>query len=573
MIEKSEGASLPSTNAVIEAQRLISYLKAIARLRLEIKSFQKDQETVKNGGHIFYCIDTNILQLFARPNLEGPRNERGGGGYGIVFPDDFKEQASTLGAVLSRFIFYDLVHKLRPLSERGLPLILLIGHDAEVHFVFDLLLRDERHYRERLTARRNQLASILRMITSETDQEKRIEIIRDQADDLLRRLFFDDFPADQFIRYSSLLTDGRISRLSSITESLIENVKHSVSSTKVRSALTVPITLVDQIEESSYRISWTKRLHAENPTRSERTLHPDASALARLELINRRLAGTAITLALITGDEGMYRAGSKYFPHRDSKLDFSMQYLRHPRAFLSADEVLVPGEAEDFRDGRRSFGLISNWLDTLLARYTSDRGPEIDAMRAIVSEAADGKSGLQRRVEDVLKADPVAAIQIRQQWDQHVSALRDEHSSASRLAREEIGRFLGSAVKTDEFKALELIDRRLAQISEGTWQSFFEAVVRTGYDIAVIGAHFGARRSRNAPPIDFSSFVATKEFVREVVSDGGLIKLKPDEMQSRIDKIAAEDKTGTPNYSLLRCCSLTRDVGTLPRCWRNAQFI
>jgi hypothetical protein len=540
-----------------ESLRLIGYVEASAKLRLEIAPFQRDQNEILAGRRILYCVDTNIVDLFTRPATTGPLSKLGFG-YGMVFSDDDDKSAAALGAALSRFIFYRLTHKLQAFEGPSIPLILLLGHDAEVRRYYDFVARREGDFRETVSEQRDRLVSILNVLIEEPDLEKRIEFFQEQASELFSRLFLDDTPTDHFNRFNRLIADSRIGRLSSFSSKLLADIDDRAEAQKVAAALASPSTLTDQIEESSYRIAWHERLTSENPARSANRLQPDIAALARLELLNRRLKGTNYTFALITGDQAMHRAAGKYQPFDEIGSHFANLYLRHPRAFLAADEVLLPAEAADRPSSRRSLGLVSNWLDALLAQYTSEQGPRLEALDRLLDMTPPAKKALYKRVEEILRIDVASADRIKSEWNHHSSALREEHSAPSNLARGEIERILGFDQSANYIDALEMIDRRLALKSERTWQTFFEAIVRTGYDLTAIGIIPKKRRSRNAPPIDFSSFISAKKFARAVISSDGFGTLEPSEIRESLEEIHDQDPTGYSSvlaFGMLFACA------------------
>ena len=161
-------------------------------------------------------------------------------------------------------------------------------------------------------------------------------------------------------------------------------------SREAQQAYGVPRTLQDQIVESSFRIDWERRLRRENPSRSDRRLKPDCAALARLELVNRRLRQHEPDrrLVLITGDEAMFRAGDEYRPISGERRTFSELYLRHPRAFLATPMVVLSGSGRPEASRAGSTDFVTDWLDTLLARYTGDAGVDGARLRDLADSAS-----------------------------------------------------------------------------------------------------------------------------------------------------------------------------------------
>jgi hypothetical protein len=527
-----------------EVDRLEGYVKAAASLRLEIAPFLQDQTEMLRGKRVLYCVDTNIVRLFTAPSSTAPKNRIGGAGYGVVFPDDDETSAGALGAALSRFIFYRLTHKLEADPAGSVPLVLLLGHDAEIRRLYDLVAKEERGDRKSVSERRKRLVTLLTDIAEEPDNEARLKIVRSEVENLFEYLFFGDTRTDHFNRFNQLISDGRIARLDSFASRLVADNSNRKEARIIEAALRGPSTFAEQSEESSYRLKWEERLSIAARFRSRHRLSPDIAALSRLEFINRHLRGTNYVLALITGDESMRRAASLHYPFGEEAEDFATLYLRHPRAFLAADEVLLPLEAAEPFAQQRSLGLISNWLDALLARYLTDQPPRsLENVRHLIdSPAPERLQRLRLRVEESLRLDAGAADRMKSEWDKHVQVLREEHSAPSRLAREEIERILGSKQSGRFVGVLEEVDRILAVRSERTWSTFFAAIVRTGYDLLTVDA--SEKRSRNAPPLDFDSLLQAKIFARSIINGKNYQPIESPQLQAQLEAIRSEDPTG-----------------------------
>jgi hypothetical protein len=302
----------------------------------------------------------------------------------------------------------------------------------------------------------------------------------------------------------------------------------------------MPNTIQDQIQESVFRLAWERRLGSANPARSLRGLRPDTAALARMEMINRRLATLNARLVLITGDEAMHRVASEYHPLDEAEGDFAQLYLRHPKAFLSSTQILARGEESPFHDSSIASDLIVNWLDSLLVRYMNYDGPKATKLKSIANEP-DGK--MPERIKDAAFRDPKAVGSIRSQWRRHTAQVITQHSLSSSIARTELTRILGEARMGGVADALDRLDRRLLSQSEITWQSFFRAVVHAGFDIALGEKKDNTLRNRNAPGIAFDSFPATKSFVQRALKNAPSYDLRAD-LSKCLPTIEKEDQFG-----------------------------
>ena len=308
------------------AVRLARYVSDAARLRSEIAPYEFDRRELDNGGDISYAVDTNLVMLYRRPHLHGPRSQRGEGGYGVVFHDDPRETSAALGAVLSRFVFYNL-------TGDATPLILLPGHDAEIRGMYEAVVRTATEEIAKVERQLRELPTILEELSGKESMEAQLEYLEKKTPDLLSYLYYSEDATVERSRFDQLLLDRRILRLVRALEGFDGHVSHDV-----RRAYAAPLTLKEQVLESTFRVAWERRLKPEkSPSRSGWRLRPDCTALARLELINHMLLRqreVSHRMVLITGDEAMIRAAAKYEPIPGDRRTFSELYLRHPRAFL-----------------------------------------------------------------------------------------------------------------------------------------------------------------------------------------------------------------------------------------------
>jgi hypothetical protein len=531
-----KNAAVPTTSSAV-SDALVSYLVAAAKLRLELAPYESDRELERVGGAVFHAVDTNIVTLFLAPHLMGPAGERGDGGYGVVFPGDDRETATALAAALSRFIFWNLTGAQQPL-------LLLIGHDAETRSIFEAVARNTKSAIDVLEASGKSLLSLLKRLKAETVDEERISLLEQFAPELLQHLFYEKGPASELRRFSMLFTQGRLMRLSVAIRQDQFFSENDKKNRELCRLFSVPSNIGDQLEESQYRVAWRKRLQdSAASSLKEHRLRADSSALARLQLINNKISGSNQRLVLITGDQKMFAAADSYKPYENRSETFSELYLRSPRAFLAAPDVLAP----DFTIGAahsRAPILINNWLDTLLARYTGAQGVRKKEIHNIAFGDPRAVATLQRLAADVTKVDPAAADSIKMVWSEYTTYLRASHAAVSDLARAEVKRYFGVTLERETEDALLSVERRLRRTGEQSWQAFFAALMRAGYDLLSIDDLASEQRCHDVPPISFDAFVKAREFVREVL--GGIVNSPAPEntLAALHDGLLIEDPTG-----------------------------
>lgn len=554
--------------------RLARYLTDAARLRREVSPHELDRFGSVDGGGISYAVDTNVVALYLQPNIMGPRSEHGRGGYGQVFHDDPPESSEALGGVLSRYVFYHL-------TGNETPLILLPGHDAEVRGIYEMVFRQAGEFLDEVDSQKEELHAILHEISRLQDLERKVEILESRTPALLSCLYFSKNPGVELSRFNQLITDRRIVRLAFALERWsVTSGEGSAMSHDVRQAYGVPRTLQDQIVESSFRIDWERRLRHENPSRSDRRLKPDCAALARLELVNRRLRQHehGRRLVLITGDEAMFRAGDEYQPISRERRTFSDLYLRHPRAFLATSMVVLsgPGQPDANRSGSTVF--VTDWLETLLARYTDDVGVDgarlrdlADsslALRELSDEITDQdmeEEGLEklyraasgskrnallliRRAMRVARIDPDAPDRIQSEWKKHFRLLATDHAGVSSIGRAAVEKALSDVLDRDVDEALDELERLLSQRSERTWTEFNRALVVAGFELLLDGGPADetrehVARKRHAPPVVIESCAWANDFVRRMAGASNVFDMfrsEADGLQTLMD----HDSTG-----------------------------
>ncbi len=514
---------------------LVTYVTAGARLRSELAPFEADFALHQEGGKVFYAVDTNIIWFYLNPGYYGPKRD-GIGGYAHVFPGDDDERvrvAEALAAALSRYI----IHHLNRFPSNGsyveAPLLLLDGHDAEVRATYDRLVTGVNRQSKTKLVHVARLKEALLALERVDEKEEQADQIRSSAQYIIEWLYLDTSELAQAKRISGLLTRGRLARLPAAAERVIGIVGER-NRREISKAFNPPADLIDRLWEGKLRQDWDQRLRKRKRADRELNLRADSHALARLEALNTALAPLKIRVCLITGDRSMIDAASAHRAENQEQTFLEM-YIRHPRAFLAARQVLMPAVQD--KDYAEDLGLVSSWLDTLLARFSSDDRPSLKQLSQITS----GKLELRPKAERVLELDPQAIGTLKADWARHTLAVRDEHAASSALAQEEIRRVVGKQAYSELHGILDSVEEALSSASDDTWDSYYLALVRTGFDLVQAGGgEPRKRRRRNAPPINFETFTEAKEFVRAIVAARGENPFAADEIERRLRLIECQ---------------------------------
>ncbi|RVT93461.1 hypothetical protein [Sphingomonas crocodyli] len=519
-----------------DVQELTDHIVAAARLRTEIAPFESDMTLTRDGGTVFYAVDTNIVLLFLDPKDRGPLRD-GLGGFTHIFPSDSGEEgiAEALAAALTRYIIYRTNTFVRDDQAISLPLLLLDGHDAEVRHAYDRFIVRSEGDVEQARTQLNLLKDELEWAVAAENVSERVERIKSSARTLLERLYFDNSHGALARKMGSLLSGGRLARLSVVGERFAQAVGLERSQA-IRQAFLPAHDLMASVEENRLRFEWDRRLRAYKKVQGK-SVAIDAGALTRLEIVNSKLREHKIRICLITADSSMISACSSYVPE-GTDTDFSQLYLRHPRAFLAADEVLTPANLSAAKQIGGN-GIMINWLDTLLADLTSDNGPSLDELGS--RAAGDNRSLLKERVQQVVSIDNNAIGTLVTDWSAHTQAIQAEHAATSNLAQEELQRTIGQVNFDQLDAALDLVQLALSKESEKTWDDYYRAVVRTGFDLLHAQSEGpGRRRRRMAPAVNFQSFTHARDFVREVIAARGVMRFGPGEIEERLALIEAQ---------------------------------
>jgi hypothetical protein len=537
MIEKRKMAvGDGSTKNSAIAEEFVSLVRSAARLRHEITPYLRDRHSGGGTSTTYYAVDTNVLHLFLNPSRSGPRTSDGGSGYGVVFDDDDEQLGTILGGALSRYIFDHL-------TGPDNPLILLPGHDLEVRIHFERkTIEVDNEARRQAKQERDELAGRLHQLTSITDEDAKIKWLKDNAPRLFDYLFGDASPSAELRRFNYLLSRGRIVKLASAIARIGFFGTDVNAARRMRNAFSLPMQAPHLAEESSYYNGWVNRLKADKKKKGYR-LENDASALARLELINRHLGQEHERLVMITGDMWLVEVAQEYFPEAKNGHDFATLYLRHPRAFLAAPEVLLPGEAEAAAQPPQAPKLLDDWLDTLLAPYTDEWGVSEELIREIALGNPERLRSLRERALNATKTNPAAAESIKAQWSEHTTRLRTAHTATSAVVRAEIIRVLGSKPDQRAEEVLSNLDRKLDEENEKSWDGVFQAVMQGGFELLALDEITDIGPRRNPPAISSGSFSKTREFVRKVMSSRGLDGVDQKQLTASLQSL--DDDTGT----------------------------
>jgi hypothetical protein len=284
-------------------------LQGAADLRLLLRHWQEDVNFKKKGRHIFYTVDTSILQLFVAPNRHKPT---------LFFVEDTTELTSFV-TVLADFIFFSLQKE---------PLLVISPHDVEMSGVFEAIARKVGKHID------VQTADVQELLTNTSGQSinQVIDVLIEKIPIVIEILSDGDQlgPMQELRRYQFLLQQHRL-----------RHISREVTLPHPDRRKEVWVRIKKQSSE------WYKWLNAAKGPGTTRTqLVRDAEVMAYLEWLNQEIAPDR-AVHLIAFDKGIMtvadQRAAEGHPH----------FVRDPRYFLMASWQQSGSPAGD----------VAGWID------------------------------------------------------------------------------------------------------------------------------------------------------------------------------------------------------------------
>jgi hypothetical protein len=125
-----------------ENEILASYLQAVANQRRFIQPWLDDLHFIKNGGKVFYAVDSDIVVLYTSPETQSIPSSGRKEGYAQIFPDDNNDLSIAIGRALGNHIF-------NRLNEKTLPILVIPPVDSEIRNVYAAIARGAEKEKER----------------------------------------------------------------------------------------------------------------------------------------------------------------------------------------------------------------------------------------------------------------------------------------------------------------------------------------------------------------------------------------------------------------------------------------
>ena len=243
----------------------------------------------------------------------------------------------------------------------------------------------------------------------------------------------------------------------------------------------------------------------------------EPEALATLQLINTRLAGSGIRFVMITGTRNILRVADKIkINEAGESYTFAQLWLRHPRCFLG-DSTIIDISTSGNQDNE-----LMQILDGFLA------GIEEKNLRQDSKSDQQFSSSYSSEIKEFQKA-----------WNKFTANICLDNSTAL----ENASWYDQDQVAVDLIKKLRSVEGGLRQLLKESWKTVFLAAIQTGF---LYTWSLENHRERNLPKLIFEDFHEASQFIEEVLTykPGSIIH----SFQLKIKKVKEDSSKGYTTY-------------------------
>ena len=448
------------------------------------------------------------------------------------------------------------------------PLVILPGHNSEVLASYDRLVDALRAHVGNSKPIKDVLQSFIAQMRKATSDEQRLSLTEEFQSELYGRLYVLEEPHDKFREFNRAFVEKR---LISFKRWLKMPALKDYFSDFEGLGQKEPRGMRREGSESWWRF----RLSGEK----EDSFNPnDEMALSALDLINRHLLAKNARLVLLTASPHILKIGRKYRPykHTDANIgqySFGDLYLRHPRAYLNEQKIMVSGQTNDAE--AHDSNDLDLWLDALLAEATQRQPTSLLEFRRSLKPQALEFRNLTRLADRTLRKKPGLHRQIYDGWVNYATRLASFHSAYSDEARSLFSRYL----QHENFDADGLLDgfeKYLRRLTEQSWDEFLFSAMEAGTELIMFPQGVAAQ---NVPTIFFRGLGAEADRITELSKQHGIIKSEEEvrsllrDLDSRAGSVdsyvstlcyallfAHAGRFGVANLIASRACSIADDL-------------
>jgi hypothetical protein len=510
-----------------ENEILASYLQAVANQRRFIQPWLDDLHFIKNGGKVFYAVDSDIVVLYTSPETQSIPSSGRKEGYAQIFPDDNNDLSIAIGRALGNHIF-------NRLNEKTLPILVIPPVDSEIRNVYAAIARGAEKEKERANTEVLEIRTKLSLLGEELNDEILLAKLKEIAPHVMRILSGSGKIAE-FRHFNYLLANTKITP----PEFLLK--QNLIDDEKIRYALTPVKDINGWLRFSRLFSRWQKLVNeTKSPQKSPEAVEIDAKVLAKVEWINHRMDPQMHRLVYITGDMSLHAAARMHEGYQENESHtFARLYLRHPRAFLAEHNILsMPKGTGSVTNGNP----FVESLDTFLAKF--QLGSTENNVKALDDLVHKKPADLAKMVKPVLDENPDFPQRFKESWKEYTNHLIMTYESPQ-AQEEEIHRDL-KALKNDLGKLIARVDDKLTEKLQESWNEFFSAVTAGGYSLLFVKQH--TLQPHCAPLLLFNSLKRTQKVVIRILTSHEPGKLGTQDYKDAINELMVEDSSGYSFY-------------------------
>lgn len=432
-------------NQKLSLAREEAHLKNAASLLVYADGWLTDLEFRKNGGNIFYAVDTDIIKLFMSP--------LGNAKYTDIFEQE--DGASGLLAwLLADFIFIE-----RDGLKINRPFYLVPPHDEELLRIAEAVHRKVLTQSDLIAVNMDEVTERFKNMLSADDAASCLKSaagaadwLRENAQELIE--LFENRRRGPELELKRLAQLSREQIIQPLYSAVIPGMNQPFPCPDIENSLS------DAVKFGEMKSRWLEKLRKHKPPRKPTyAIDRDAEVLARLEWANETMEPNA-RLVLITGSEDIHKAVL------EGNSDFAFSYVRHPRSFLADPNMFMLSLNDDESTVTDDFKVME-WLNLFFPRaLKSSEGGSSVINRGFIKRFAQDRrlsEDFWKLLAQLKKVEDSTSLQdYVSEWGRHIEKLAaarkvhpnifpDDEAAPGQLAKELLSRI--ESDKTDDIYA------------------------------------------------------------------------------------------------------------------------
>ena len=347
-------------------------IQSIRDLRFILQSWTEDEKYIRDGGKIYYAIDSDIIKMYSNPD-EVYR-------YVKVLSTDDDESLKLLSRSLSNFMFNESRYTYLSIKPHYNELFRII------YAIWSESPKDINNFLKQINDIKYQINS------GSTDIDGVYAVLEKNTEILIRYLMDEDVGSIAELEKINYLLRSKLINIYDYEESVGEE-KWLFPELYDQLNITDKQKLIDGCDK------WFKLLMSFTPNtlpvsddkieKYRYNIFVDAEVLTRIEYINQMIQSTNRKLVLITGDLKIHKAAKKE----------NFKYIRDPKMFF-ASPSFFKGDKKIFKNQNRLF----DWIETSLLGDAEDN---------------DGKA-LEKFIKENNETISANILEFKTTWDMYV---------------------------------------------------------------------------------------------------------------------------------------------------------